>query len=82
MALLGNVVTSSTLCDGLRLDRTMSYHQFLQEFALDLSIQDELNRKKEFDLLAQYKYRAYVKQSTNVKKAQAHLCGKVSSNWN
>lgn len=80
--LIGNVLTSATFCEGVRLDKTMSYHQFLQEYALDVGIQKELIESKSFQRLAQLKYEAYMKQAPNVKRGQIALCGKMSDNWN
>jgi hypothetical protein len=81
VALMGNVLTSSSLCEGVRLDRTMTYHEFLQEFALDLKAQETYRRAGQFELLAQMKYEKYLQQAPKVRRAQRVLCGAESPNW-
>jgi hypothetical protein len=74
---IGNVVTSATLCEGVRLDRVMTYSQFLHEYALDKNIQAQLTGST----LTERKFEAYVKQSLKVRRGQTHLCGSESTNW-
>ena len=84
---LGNVLTSATLCEGVRLDRVMTYDAFLREYALDLKAQDAILSTPGYGLeenqlrLATAKYERYVVTSRYVKNAQKALCGAESSNW-
>lgn len=80
IVVLNGIATSSTFCEGVRLDRSMTYHKFLQEFALDLDSQKNLAANQA--LLIEAKARAYKQQAPNVKRGQRHLCGQESQNWN
>jgi len=85
---LGNTLTAVTFCEGVRLDRTMTYAEFLREFALDLKAQDAILNDRNYGLtenlirLAQAKYERYKVTSGHVRDGQRHLCGTESPNWN
>lgn len=76
---LNGIATPATFCEGVRLDRSMTYHKFLQEYALDLDAQKNLAANQA--LLKEAKIRAYNQQAPNVRRGQRHLCGQESQNW-
>ena len=77
IVIIGNTLLPATFCEGVKLDKTLTYSQWLHEYALDLKSQALFTGED----LASRKYQAYLQQSKHVKRGQVAKCGAISNNW-
>jgi hypothetical protein len=77
LVIIGNTLLPATFCEGVKLDKTLTYSEWLHEYALPTYVANQYAGAE----LAQRKYDAYLVQAANVKRGQVAKCGAISPNW-